>query len=169
MDAEVDEQANGQAGGGETDQYSDGTGGAEHGAFFLIKRACVTRRRWIMSQENDRSRGQEVDIRRDGLKKCPNGWMDGETDRQMNQQMNGWKHQTDLDQEQEGEPDQITVSRWVKWSGDGRTERWKTSSTAFWLTRSNQRIIVITLQLPGCVAAPLSSSLPRPSTPALVR
>lgn len=56
---------------------------------------------------------QEVDIRRDRLKTCPDGWMDGEIDRRMNQETNGWKHQetdqTDLDQEQEGEPDQITI------------------------------------------------------------
>lgn len=66
-----------------------------------------------MSWENDESRGQEVDIRRDGLKKCPDVWMDGEIDRWMNQETSGWKHQetdqTDLDQEQEGEPDQITI------------------------------------------------------------
>lgn len=66
-----------------------------------------------MSQENDESRGQEVDIRRDRLKKCPDVWMDGEIDRRMNQETNGWKHQqtdqSDLDQEQEGEPDQITI------------------------------------------------------------
>lgn len=66
-----------------------------------------------MSQENDGSRGQEVDIRRDRLKKCPDVWMDGEIDRRMNQETNGWKRQetdqADLDQEQEGEPDQITI------------------------------------------------------------
>lgn len=54
-----------------------------------------------------------MDIRRDRLKTCPDVWMDGEIDGRLNQETNGWKHQetdqTDLDQEQEGEPDQITI------------------------------------------------------------
>lgn len=51
------------------------------------------------------------------MEKWMDEWKDGKTDRWTNQETNGWEHQetdqTDLDQEQEGEPDHIPMLRWM--------------------------------------------------------
>lgn len=52
---------------------------------------------------------QEVDIRTDTLMKCPHGWMEGQMDRRTDQETTQEMDQGDLDQGQEGGPDQMTI------------------------------------------------------------